>query len=240
MGRRSDWRRDYLSHTTVERPPRDWDLLESYPAAMDPEACSRACVVSSTCKGSLYSAQPANRRAPCFLYSGATEPVLEDMDRVLWMSYRKVSPLDPVDCKEELELVGELEDKASSGGEEGDGGDNGGGEEEGENGGNDGGSGTGPNDAVCPRNDENVFSYESRRWELHCDRYTRYGTGANNDLDRDSPYLNIAECIRQCSQIPKCRMVYFHKGLRTCFFATRPGTLSGRAPDYDAAWVLGS
>ncbi|GLB23604.1 hypothetical protein AtubIFM61612_004199 [Aspergillus tubingensis] len=134
---------------------------------MDPEACSRACVASSTCKGSLYSAQPANRRAPCFLYSGATEPVLEDMDRVLWMSYRKVSPLDPVDCKEELELVGELEDKvsglqremeqlkkdleacqASSGGEEGDGGDNGGGEEGGEKGGNDGGSGTGLNDAV--------------------------------------------------------------------------------------------
>lgn len=182
---------------------------------MDPEACSRACVASSTCKGSLYSAQPANRRAPCFLYSGATEPVLEDMDRVLWMSYRKVSPLDPVDCKEKLELVGELEDKvsglqremeqlkkdleacqASSGGEEGDGGDNGGGEEGGEKGGNDGGSGTGLNDAVCecspsyemfedtklpwyadkhppssgPRNDENVFSYESRRWELHCDR----------------------------------------------------------------------
>ncbi|GLB07005.1 hypothetical protein AtubIFM57258_002324 [Aspergillus tubingensis] len=150
------------------KAPEDWDLLESYPAAMDPEACTRACVASFTCKGSLYSAQPANRRAPCFLYSGATEPVLEDMDRVLWMSYRKVSPLDPVDCKEELELVGELEDKvsglqremeqlkkdleacqASSGGEEGDGGDNEGGEEGGENGGNDGGSGTGPNDAVC-------------------------------------------------------------------------------------------
>lgn len=74
------------------KAPEDWDLLESYPAAMDPEACSRACVASSPCKGSLYSAQPANRRAPCFLYLGATEPVLEDMDRVLWMSYRKVSP----------------------------------------------------------------------------------------------------------------------------------------------------
>ncbi|GAQ45471.1 hypothetical protein AtubIFM56815_011299 [Aspergillus tubingensis] len=132
------------------KAPEDWDLLESYPAAMDPEACSRACVASSPCKGSLYSAQPANRRAPCFLYLGATEPVLEDMDRVLWMSYRKVSPFWTRLIREMEQLKKDLEAcQASCGGEEGDGGDNGGGEEGGENGGNDGGSGTGPNDAVC-------------------------------------------------------------------------------------------
>ncbi|RAK83604.1 hypothetical protein BO79DRAFT_125756, partial [Aspergillus costaricaensis CBS 115574] len=151
------------------------------------------------------------------------------------MSYRKVSPLDPVDCKEELELVGELEDKVSGLQREME------------------------QPLVVARKEMEAITEEGKRevkmlvttavQELdqmmlfvsvrpHM-KYTRYGTGANNDLGRDSPYLNIAECIHQCSQLPKCRMVYFHKGLRTCFFATRPGTLSGRAPDYDAAWFLG-
>ncbi|OJZ81923.1 hypothetical protein ASPFODRAFT_64700 [Aspergillus luchuensis CBS 106.47] len=110
------------------------------------------------------------------------------------MSYRKVSPLDSVDCKEELELVGELEDKLVRA-------------------------------PVVVREEMERITREVKMVVMAA---------------MDSPFLSIVVCIYQCSQIPKCRMVCFHKGLRTCFFATRPGTTSGRAPDYDAAWVLGS
>ncbi|KAJ5146204.1 uncharacterized protein N7515_000768 [Penicillium bovifimosum] len=170
--------------------------------AADPDACLLACEQSSGCAGSMWSGRSG---ASCYLVQHSGEPSLRNMDRVVYMTYRRatdpfaedevVDPF-PSECEDELEDCKEREQALNSQLE----------------------TCTSQLTATeasarCTRDNGKITRTRGKSWEIQCSKEAECLKAAQNIGTRD----NLQQCIEACADRSTCKFVSWKVSAKDCW-----------------------